>query len=172
MMGGDADTMETLDERFLRRAIALAGQARDGGADPFGAVLVVDDTIVQEASDQSVALSDPTQHAELCAISAYCRRTRLFALDGYTLYASTEPCAMCAGAIHWARLSRLVFSVSQYMLQQFSGGHPKVPAATIVQATHRRIEVVGPLLSDEGLAVLNGYAFNTKAVRHRRLWGP
>lgn len=162
--------METRDEHFLRRAIVLARQARDRGADPFGAVLVVNDRIVQEAHDQSVALSDPTQHAELCAISAYCRRTRLFSLDGYTLYASTEPCAMCAGAIHWARLSRPVFSVSQAMLQQHSGGHPKVPAATIVQAAHQRIEVVGPLLPDKGLAVLAGYAFTTKAARHRRLW--
>lgn len=79
---------------------------------------------------------------------------------------------MCAGAIHWARLSRLVFSVSQAMMQQCSGGHPKAVAATILQATHRRREVVGPLLSDEGLAVLDGYAFDTKAARHRQLWRP
>jgi tRNA(Arg) A34 adenosine deaminase TadA len=156
--------MESEDEHFLRQAIALARQAREAGADPFGAVLVRDGVVLHQSLDRSVALSDPTFHAELSVISEYCRAQQVFALQGCTLYASAEPCPMCAGAIHWARISRLVYSVSQAMLQERSGGRPKL-ACTAILFPHQT-EVVGPLLPDEGLAVFEGYPFTPKVARH------
>ena len=162
--------MTPSDEQFLRLAIALAQQAREQGADPFGAVLVRDGVVVHQRYDRSVALSDPAYHAELSVISEYCRAQQIMALEGYTLYCSTEPCPMCAGAIHWARISRLVFSVSQAMLQQRSGGSPKPDAASIINSERWQIEIVGPLIPEEGLAVFEGYTFVPKAIRHRALW--
>lgn len=159
--------MEAGDEIFLRLAIELARQARAAGADPFGAVIVRDGKVLHQTRDRSFALSDPTYHPELAVISEYCRRTGTMSLVGCTLYASTEPCPMCAGAIHWARLSRVVFSVSQVMLQQITGGHLKPPCAPIVNMGSARTEVVGPCLADEGLAVFDGYAFVPKAERPR-----
>ena len=153
------------DERFLRMAIALARQARDAGVDPFGAVLVRDGVVVHQGQDLSLARSDPTAHAELSAISEYCHREHLISLEGYTLYSSTEPCPMCSGAIHWARISRVVYSVPQARLQQLSGGRPKPGCESIVNMGRRRVEVVGPLLMDEGLAVFDGYRFLSKAER-------
>ncbi|MBN1963702.1 MAG: nucleoside deaminase, partial [Anaerolineae bacterium] len=92
------------DDYFLRLAIQLAQQGRAAGADPFGAVLVgPDGVIAAQDFDRSVARSDPTAHAELAVISAYCRAQHVFDLSGYTLYSSAEPCVMCSGAIHWAR---------------------------------------------------------------------
>ena len=88
-------------------------------------------------------------------------------LDGYTLYTSTEPCVMCAGAIHWARISRVVFSVSQAMLQAITGGLPKPTAASLINSGRQRAEVVGPLLPDEGLRVFDGYVF-VPWTAHRR----
>jgi len=147
------------DEQFLRLAINLARQARQRGIEPFGAVLVAENTVVHQAIEGRVELSDPTCHAELRVISEYCRAQRRLSLKGYTLYASTEPCPMCAGAIHWARLTRVVFSVSQAMLQRFSGGSPKPGCASIINTRVPQTEVVGPLLSEEGLAVFEGYEF-------------
>ena len=95
------------DHRFLRRAIDLAKKAFRSGSDPFGAVLVQNGVIVYEASDRSVELSDPTYHAESAVIAEYCRSRHRFSLEGYTLYASTEPCVICSGAIHWARISKV-----------------------------------------------------------------
>jgi tRNA(Arg) A34 adenosine deaminase TadA len=155
------------DEGFLRQAIALAHRTRQQGADPFGAVLVLDGTAVHQAWDRSVECSDPTFHAELGVISEYCRAQRFFSLDGYTLYSSTEPCAMCAGAIHWARISRVVFSVSQAMLQEISGGRPKAGCESIINLGRRKVEILGPLLPEEGLAVFDDYLFVPKAARHR-----
>ena len=73
---------------------------------------------------------------------------------------------MCAGAIYWARISRVVFSVSQAMLQERSGGRPKPACGATLQAMGSRAEVVGPMLADEGLTVFDGYAFVPKVARH------
>jgi tRNA(Arg) A34 adenosine deaminase TadA len=147
------------DEQFLRHAIALARHARQRGGEPFGAVLVVEGAVAHQAWDRCAEFSDPTFHAELRVISEYCQAQRRTLLKSYTLYASTEPCPMCAGAIHWARISRVVFSVSQAMLQQLSGGSPKPGCASIINTGVQQVEIVGPLLPDEGLAVFDGYTF-------------
>ena len=157
--------METLDEHFLRQTFALARQARQQGGEPFGAVLVANGAVVHQAWDRCAQFSDPTFHAELRVISEYCQAQRQAKLKGYTLYASTEPCPMCAGAIHWARISRVVFSISQAMLQQLSGGSPKPGCASIINTGTKQAEIVGPLLPEEGLAVFDGYTFASRAAR-------
>jgi len=162
--------MTTHDEHFLRLAIKLASEARTLGADPFGAVLVREGVVLSQARDRSVEVSDPTYHAELAAISAYCRERQIFSLEGCTLYCSAEPCPMCAGAIHWARITRVVYSVSQAMLQGESGGRPKPACEPIVNMGNACAEVLGPLLPDEGLAVFKDYAWTPKLMRHQALF--
>lgn len=157
--------MRSLDETFLLQAIGLAQTARQRGEFPFGAVLVAEQQAVHQASDQCLSYADPTAHAELLAISEYCRKQRLLDLDGYTLYSCVEPCVMCSGAIKWARISRVVFSVSQAMLQQMNGGRPKPSCAEIVNTGGRTIIVDGPLLPDEGLAAWAGFDFTPKRER-------
>jgi tRNA(Arg) A34 adenosine deaminase TadA len=158
------------DLDLLRMAIRLAAEARALGADPFGAVLALEGEVVGRDRDRSVERSDPTAHAELAVISDFCRKEQRFDLGGYTLYASTEPCAMCAGALHWARVSRVVFSVSQERLQSASGGRPKLPCAAILQQGHGLVEVLGPLLAEEGWAVFEGYVWAPKRTRHQQLF--
>lgn len=156
--------MNRSDELFLRRAIELAHSSRQNGERPFGAVLVVGDQIVAESGDGCRTLSDPTAHAELRVISDYCQASKLIHLDGYTLYSVAEPCVMCSGAIKWAGISRVVFSVPQSMLQTVSGGIPKPSCASLVNSGGRHIEVCGPYLLHEGLAVYEGFDF----AQHRR----
>lgn len=163
--------MHSLDEKFIRVAIDLAREAKRNGADPFGALLVQDDVVVCKSCDRSVELSDPTSHAELSVIREYCRAHKVFSLKGYTLYCSTEPCAMCSGAIHWARVSRVVYSVTQEMLQGRTGGRRKLKCQGIINSGQRQTEVVGPVLPEEGIAVFEGYAFESKVSRHSRLHG-
>jgi tRNA(adenine34) deaminase len=87
--------------------------------------------------------------------------------SGYTLYSSTEPCLRCAGAIKWAGISRVVFSVSQATLQALNGGRPKPSCASLVNTGKRVIEVAGPFLEDEGLAVFTNFDFKPKRLRVR-----
>ncbi len=150
--------MNERDEFFLRRAIQLAKAARENGQEPFGAVLVKDYELMAEGGNQIYALSDPTAHAENALIRDYCQKHKIMNLEGYHLYCSTEPCMLCAGAVFWARVSKIVFSVSQEMLQKISGGSTKTDCRTLLQP-HPWIEILGPMLSEEGLKVFDGYQF-------------
>ena len=156
--------MEAHDETFLRQAIQLGRDARVRGERPFGAVLVANRQVVAQAGDQCRTLSDPTAHAELRVISTYCQTATLFDLDGYTLYSLTEPCVMCSGAVKWAKVSRVVFSVPQAMLQTISGGLQKPSCDSLVNTGGRHIEVCGPYLLEQGLAVYQGFDF----AQHRQ----
>ncbi len=164
--------MPDLHEQFLRKAIALALQSRQQGGDPFGALLVLDNQIVHQSTDRSVESSDPTFHAELCVISEFCRSQRQFRLTNFTLYTSSEPCLMCAGSVHWSGITTVVFSTSQQMLQQLSGGRPKPSLASLLNVERQRVEIIGPLLREEGLRVFDGYIFVPKVERHRQRFYP
>ena len=99
------------DDAFLRRAIALGREtmrANRGG--PFGAVVVLGGQIEGEGANSVLATSDPTAHAEVMAIRSASAKLRTFSLEGGTLYASSEPCPMCLGAVYWARLTRIVYA--------------------------------------------------------------
>jgi tRNA(Arg) A34 adenosine deaminase TadA len=76
---------------------------------------------------------------------------------------------MCAGAIKWARISRVVFSVPQAMLQQQTGGMPKPSCEAIIQSGRRQAEILGPLLLEEGLRVFEDFVFVPKVERHRAM---
>lgn len=147
------------DELFLRLAIQLGAESRASGERPFGAVLVANGQVVAQAGDRCRARSDPTAHAELSVISTYCQAHNTVSLEGYTLYSLTEPCVMCSGAIKWARLSRVVFSVPQAKLQTVSGGLIKPTCDGLVNTGYRHIEVCGPYLFEEGFAVYHGFDF-------------
>lgn len=99
---------------FMRRAIELSSMnlhTGDGG--PFGAVIVREGEIIAEGRNMVIVTGDPTAHAEIVAIREACRRLGRFHLTGCTIYASCEPCPMCLGAIHWARLDSIHYSCSR-----------------------------------------------------------
>lgn len=110
------------DKAFLREAIRLAHEGmRKGVGGPFGAVIVKDGKIVGKGSNQVTSTNDPTAHAEVTAIRDACKNLNNFQLDGCTLYASSEPCPMCLGAIYWARPDRLVFAASHEDAAKIAG---------------------------------------------------
>ncbi len=98
------------DIRFMRRAIELARQGmRAGAGGPFGAVVVKDGEIVGEGWNRVVATNDPTAHGEITAIRDACARVGHFSLEGCEIHTTGEPCPMCLGAIHWARIGRIYY---------------------------------------------------------------
>ena len=99
---------------LMAKAIALSRQGmRAGHGGPFGAVVAKGGRIVGKGSNQVVAASDPTAHAEVVAIRDACRALKTFQLDGCVLYTSCEPCPMCLAAAYWARVDRIVFANSR-----------------------------------------------------------
>jgi tRNA(adenine34) deaminase len=103
------------DERFMRRALALAGQGAVQGEVPVGAVLVAaDGTVLGEGYNQPILAHDPTAHAEVVALRAAGQALRNYRLEGETtLYVTLEPCTMCVGAMVHARVGRVVFAAAE-----------------------------------------------------------
>lgn len=96
----------------MQRALALAARAAEAGEVPVGAVIVdpASGAIVAEGHNQPIGHNDPTAHAEIVAIRAAANAMGNYRLPGLELYVTLEPCAMCAGAISFARLGALVFA--------------------------------------------------------------
>lgn len=98
-----------MDERFMRMALEEARKAGEEGEVPVGAVLVSGEDVLARARNGPIALNDPTAHAEVRAIRSAAAQRGNYRLPGTTLYATLEPCIMCAGAILHARIGRVVF---------------------------------------------------------------
>lgn len=101
-----------LDVQYMQRALALARFAEAAGEVPVGAVVVLAGEIVGEGWNQPIRAHDPSAHAEMVALRAAGARLRNYRLTDTTLYVTLEPCAMCAGAIVQARVTRVVFGAS------------------------------------------------------------
>ncbi|HUU84598.1 MAG TPA: tRNA adenosine(34) deaminase TadA [Phycisphaerae bacterium] len=102
----------TDDERFMRAALTEAALADEADDVPVGAVVVHSGRIIGRGHNQKERLRDPTAHAEMLAITAATAARGDWRLTGCTLYATLEPCAMCAGAMVLARIDRLVFGTA------------------------------------------------------------
>ena len=158
-----APTTSARDLELLRRAIALAASARRTGNHPFGALLADGrGEVIAEAENTVVTDRDITGHAETNLVRLAWRRFPEPALTNATLYTSTEPCAMCSGAIFWAGISRVVFGLAGAALDEMIVSDPDapalfLPASEVLNAGNRTVEVIGPLLIDEASEVHAGF---------------
>lgn len=136
------------DERFLRAAMAEAALAHADGEVPVGAVIVSQGRIIAKGHNMTDQLHDPTAHAEMIAITAATEALGGRYLSDCTLYVTLEPCPMCAAALNWAQLGRLVYGASDpkrgYTLFSPSLLHP-------------RTEVASGLLAEECSATMSDY---------------
>lgn len=122
------------DERFMRMALAEAEQAYEEGEIPVGAVIVARGQVIARAHNQTETLHDVTAHAEMLAITAAANQLGGKYLKDCTLYVTVEPCVMCAGAIGWAQISRVVYGTSDEK-RGFTGYAPHAlhPKATVTK---------------------------------------
>jgi tRNA(Arg) A34 adenosine deaminase TadA len=153
--------MTEADFIHLRDAIAVAGSARRNGNHPFGAVLVDAAGQVRLRAENTVLTApDVTGHAETNLVRLASAQLTPAVLAGCTLYASTEPCVMCAGAIHWAGIGRLVYALPAEALYNLVGPGPdelQLSCREVFARSTRPMTVLGPALEDEALAVHAGF---------------
>lgn len=148
--------LSEIDQTLLRRAFALAEQGVAGGGRPFGA-LVADAAgriVVEATSIPSTAIRDWTAHSEMTALREASARLSWEELAGCTLFASGEPCPMCAAAVSWCNVGRLVFGMSTTAMSAFRAGHSRatgfdLSAREVLVRGPRPVVVVGPALEDE-----------------------
>lgn len=146
-----------VDEKFMQAAIDLARQARHAGNHPFGALLELNGRVLLTAQNTVNAEHDVTRHAELNLVSLASQQLDADTLAAVTLYTSTEPCAMCAGAIYWAGIRRIVFGCSGVQLGQIAGGEFVVPSQEVFAYGKTPIIVVGPVLTEQAAKVHAGF---------------
>jgi tRNA(adenine34) deaminase len=141
------------DEEFMREALRLAGQAAAEGEVPVGALVVVEGEIAGRGWNRPIAATDPTAHAEIAALRQAAARVGNYRLHGATLYATLEPCVMCAGALVAARVARLVFGARDL---RFGGVRSKFRLADSETLNHQ-VEVVEGVLGADCTALLRGF---------------
>ena len=150
------------DEHFLRRSFQVARRSMSHGNHPFGAILVDDNgSVLIETENGYMPAHDGTAHAERLLATEACRTLGRDELAKATLYSSAEPCAMCAGAIYWAGIGRVVYGLSEQRLRIVTGNHPDnptldLPCREVFASGQRPTDVVGPLLEDEAAALHDG----------------
>ncbi|BAU43409.1 nucleoside deaminase [Leptolyngbya sp. O-77] len=156
--------MQNISEQdlvMLRRAIALSHSARESGNRPFGAVLAnPSGQILAEAENTQITDHDCTGHAETNLLRQMDKSLSLEALEQCTLYASTEPCPMCAGAVFWSGVGRLMYALSSDRLYKTQGESPyqlPLSAEEVLKHGKRPVEVIGPVLEEEALEAFSGF---------------
>ena len=149
------------DERWMREALAEARLARGRGEVPVGAVVVLDGAVVGRGSNQPIHAADPTAHAEIVALRAAARAAGNYRLTGAVLYATVEPCLMCAGALVHARIGRLVFGAAEPK----AGAVRSTMRALDHPALNHRVEVTRGVLEPECTELIQAFFAERRAER-------
>lgn len=145
------------DESFLELALALAREAEQAGEVPIGAVVVWNGRVLGRGRNSPIALNDPTAHAEILALREASQAIGNYRLESATMYATLEPCVMCAGALVNARIARLVFGARDL---RFGGVRSKFRLADAEILNHR-IEIVEGVLGAQCAELLEAF-FRTR----------
>jgi len=158
----DPTVVTDADLAWLRRCVALAGNARARTDHPFGSIVVTADGRAGGAMNTVVTTGDPTGHAELNAVRAASQALTPEELATATLYTSTEPCAMCAGAIYWSGIARIVYALSESGLRELVAAQEGVPTLElpcreVFARGGRPIAVAGPVDLPEATTVHEGF---------------
>ncbi|MDM0112844.1 nucleoside deaminase [Variovorax sp. J22R133] len=155
----DETKLDERDGRYLRKAIVWSHAARRRGNRPFGAVVVSQaGEVLAEAYCNATETGDCTGHAETNAVRLLGqRKIPREELAKATIYSSGEPCVMCAGAIFWSAIGRVVFGIDAARLRVFRGDHgdqrdAELSCHDVFDASPHRIECIGPALIDEAAA--------------------
>jgi len=158
--------MTEQDEKFMRRAIALAQNGIDSNTGgPFGAVVVKDGEIIAEGNNRVTSTNDPTAHAEVVAIRNACEKLNSFQLDGCVLYTSCEPCPMCLGAIYWARPAQMFFACTREDAANIGFDDQFIYNEIERPIEERHIKSIN-FLRDAGLTVFENWANKTDKTEY------
>ena len=141
------------DEQFMRKALAEAEESARGGEIPIGAVVVCKGRVISRAHNLTETLCDVTAHAEMQAITSAANTLGGKYLTDCTLYVTVEPCVMCAGAIGWAQIPRIVFGAYDEK-RGFRRYAPK--------AMHPKAEIIGGVLEEECAALMTDFFANLR----------
>ena len=146
----------TVDPMVLAIKSALEGIKRGEGG-PFGAAIVRNGVVLAVAHNTVLRDKDPTAHAEINAIRLAAKKLGTYDLSGAEIYSTTEPCPMCFGAIHWARISRLYYGTSIEDVAALGFNELRLPVLKIKELTGVPVEIIPNYKRDKCLELLEAW---------------
>ena len=141
-------TQVELDHQFMQQALEQAGLAALAGEVPVGALIVRNGEVIAKAFNRPITNHDPSAHAEMLAITSAAQTIGGKYLKDCTLYVTLEPCLMCAGALYWSQLGRLVFGASE---------EKRGFRALGTNVLHPKTDILGGILAEESEALLKEF---------------
>jgi len=147
-----------IESEFMRVAIEKAKEGIKKGQTPFGACIVRDSDVISAAHNAVWKNTDVTAHAEINAIRNACGKLNSIDLSGCTIFCTTEPCPMCFGACHWARISRIIFGTTIEDSKKFGFNELVISNNRMKSAGQTNLEITGRFLRDECLELFKIWA--------------
>ena len=135
------------DTYYMKKALQEAEAAYEKGEVPIGAIIVINDRIIARAHNLTEQLNDVTAHAEMQAITAAANFIGGKYLQNCTMYVTLEPCQMCAGALYWSRISKIVFATTD----------PERGCGVMGTKLHPKTEIIGGILENEASELLKRF---------------
>ena len=153
-----------MDTIIRDRLFALATESMLSGNRPMPALLCLGESIEFESTDRVLSSCDPTMHGEIAVIRKACETIGQPHLRGYRLIAFGEPCIMCCGAIHWAKLAAVEYCLSQEVLKKLTGGRQKPGIRDYLPVGNRGTQIIGPFFESEAYEIAKTYDWKANAV--------
>ena len=150
-MFGIQESEEQRDERFMRQALEEAREAFDRGEIPVGAVIESQNRVIARGHNMTEALNDVTAHAEMIALTSAANNTGGKYLPKCTIYVTVEPCTMCAGALGWSQIGRIVYGAPDTKRGFFSCVNPEQ------SPIHPKTRITGGVLEEECTALMKDF---------------
>tara|TARA_B100001123_G_C14809559_1_gene827734 strand:+ start:138 stop:602 length:465 start_codon:yes stop_codon:yes gene_type:complete len=154
-----------MNNEFMKRAIDLSIESvnKDGG--PFGCVIVKDNKIIAEGSNNVTSNNDPTAHGEIVAIRNACKKLNNFNLKGSELYSTCEPCPMCLSAIYWARIDKIYFANTREDAQKIDFDDSIIYSEFKKKINERKIPMI-QIMRNEALQAFELWDKKTDKVKY------
>ncbi len=146
------------DAAYMRLAIAKAGEGIEQGQTPFGACIVRDGEVLACSHNEVWATHDVTAHAEVQALRVACGQAKEIDLNGATIYCTCEPCPMCFGAIHWAKIGRIVFGAGIADAEEFGFNELPISNQTLREISGSETQIEGGLMKEESRELFRRWA--------------
>lgn len=143
----------TDDARYMRLALDACRDGIEKGQTPFGACIVRGGNVLAVTHNHVWLQTDPTAHAEVCAIREACGKAQAVHLDDAVIYSTTEPCPMCFTAVHWARIGRIVYAARVGDARDFGFNELQITNAAMKRVSGSTIGVTADFMRDDALAL-------------------
>ena len=154
-----------MKNKFMERAIELSIESVNIGGGPFGCVIVKDDKIVAEGSNEVTLINDPTAHGEIVAIRQACKNFNNFDLNGCELYSTCEPCPMCLSAIYWAHIDKIYYANTREDAQKIDFDDSFIYSEFQKTISQRKIPMT-QMMRDEALKAFELWDKKTDKVKY------